>query len=147
MKINDVKVAVVGGGMACGPVFGNVTAEAKVTDGDRVFYAGLIEVDGAFISYYESETSLHDMIVEDEYEDTDFVSWGGEYRDYFEEPFEDPDKDALMRFLIYVVRAGWDDCNAFIAATKGHELSEIDIPEYVDDEDDEWDEEEEDDEE
>ena len=77
MKINDVKVAVVGSGMACGPVLGNVTAEAKVTNGDRVFYAGLIEVDGAFISYYESETSLHDMIVEDEYEDTDFVSWGG----------------------------------------------------------------------
>ena len=136
MTINDIKVAIAGGGMACGPVFGNVTAEAKVADGDRVFYAGILETDG-FMNYYESDTSLHDMIVEDEYEEADFINWSGEYREYFEEPNEDPNKDALIRYLIYVVRSDWDACNAFIAATKGKELSEMDIPMYVD-EDDDW---------
>lgn len=132
MKISEVKVDITGGGMACGPVPGYVTAEAKVLDHGRVFYAGIVEIED-MMNYYESDESLHDMIVRDEYEDMDFISWDGEYEEYFENPDEDPDRDALIRYLIYVVRTDWDTCNAFIEETKGCELSELDIPEYVDD--------------
>ena len=139
MKIVEVKADITGGGMACGPVPGYVTAEAKVLDNGRVFYAGILEVEG-MMNYYESDTSLHEMIVSDEYEDTDFIDWGCEYEEYEENPNEDPDKDALIRYLIYVVRTDWDTCNAFIEKTMGRDLSELDIPRYADD--DEWDDEE-----
>ncbi len=132
MIISEVRVGIVDGGMACGPVFGNVVGEAMVYDGDRVFFAGLVEVDG-LMNWYESDESLYDMIIKDDYEDTDFIDWGCEYDEYLENPDEDPEKDALIRYLIYVVRTDWDTCREFISKTKGKEITEIEIPVYTDD--------------
>ncbi|MBQ8093229.1 MAG: hypothetical protein IJ242_06605 [Clostridia bacterium] len=131
MVIAKVNVGITDGGFSCGPVSGHVVAEAKVIDGEKVFYAGLEEVEG-MMNYYDSDESLYEDIISESFEDGDYLDWGCEYEEYYENPDEDPEKDALIRYLIYVVRTDWDTCNAFVQETEGKDLMEIEIPKYID---------------
>ena len=52
-----------------------------------------------------------------------------EVEDY-DDVLDDPDAELypLFRYLIYVIRSESDECKAFMAATAGKYLDEIDVP-------------------
>ena len=130
--IESVKCGVGEGGMACGPVSGPIVAEAKVrTDNGDEFYMSLAEVEG-IPNFFKSPRSTYELQVEEEMDDEEleeFQSYFVETGDYAE-IFEDPDPEwfQLYRYLIYIVRADWDDCEKFQEETAGKWLDEIDVP-------------------
>ena len=130
--IESVKCDVANGGMACGPVSGPVVAEALVKDEENSSsYIGLVEVDG-MPNFYQSESSYFDSLIDDDMPEESFEEFQshfiaeGMYEDLFEEP--DEDMQDMFRYLIYIVRADWDECEKYIAGTTGKWLGEIEIP-------------------
>ncbi|ADL24984.1 hypothetical protein FSU_2347 [Fibrobacter succinogenes subsp. succinogenes S85] len=86
-------------------------------------------------AFYKTKASVFDWFVNQDEHESDLCDLqnkatlyeGESYADFFEnhkgiECYEG------LRYLIYVMRADWDDVEAFIKATKGKLLSEIEIP-------------------
>ncbi|MDO4460748.1 MAG: hypothetical protein Q4C42_11845 [Clostridia bacterium] len=131
--IEDIRCGVGEGGMACGPVSGPVVAEAKIRDdnGD-IFFMCLVEVDGLPMFFKTEEGAYDYHMSEDpspeeiEAMESRFVA-GGDYSEIFDDT--ESEWYELFRYLIYVVRADWDECEAYQEETRGRYLNEIDIPE------------------
>ena len=52
----------------------------------------------------------------------------GDYNNLFEITEEDEELLPILKYLTYIVRADWDDCNRFQIETKGNYIDETDIP-------------------
>lgn len=128
-----------GGGMACGPVAGSIIAEVNVKQEDgEEFYMTLVEVDGLPV-FYKSPISLYkyhvnieryaDYIDEIDKYSIDFPIDGHDFLQYIW-LFEHPELPyfQLYRYLIYLVRASWDETDEYIAETTGKYLDELTIP-------------------
>lgn len=129
--INSVRTGESDGGMACGPVSGSISVEARITtDKGEEFYMVLSETEG-IPDIFKSPISLLDRIMDDEYDE----SWAeyhmdvGEYDEIFEA--KDPEWFDLFRYLIYIVSADEEDGERFIKKTTGKYLDEITIPKSV----------------
>ena len=109
-----------------------VVAEAKLCPEEgEPFYLSLAEVEGIAQFYRSAESTFELQIHPADCEETGRIPekdllWAGEYDELFDE--NDPVWLPLYRYLIYIVRSAWEDCNAFIAATEGHYLDEISVP-------------------
>lgn len=73
--IEDVKWGITEGGIACGPVPGNVVVEAKIRDEEtnKEFYVANTEVEGLF-NLYQTDKSTFEQQME-ETDDEDFWDW------------------------------------------------------------------------
>ena len=160
--IEEAKCGVTEGGMACGPVPGNVVAAVRFREGEKSQWISLMEIDGSFPAVYLSDQDMYDDLLRDDVEDEEFfehleeqriedfegITFGEDYSDIFMSMEDDPENPAipLIRYLIALVRCGWDEVEA-ITRMAGRYADEMDIPmsdaeedyreEYDEDEDDE----------
>lgn len=107
--------------------------ELKPSNGIPFFYT-LIECEGMPM-VYKTEQSVFDWWMnpdEHESELDDLQDAGPLYEgESYNELFEDHKGIECyegLRYLIYIMRASWDNAKAFIEGTKGKNLSEIEIP-------------------
>ena len=109
-----------------------VVAEVKLCPEEgEPFYLSLAEVEGMAQFYRSAESTFELQVHPADCGEAGKILeknllWAGEYDELFSK--NDPVWLPLYRYLIYVVRSAWEDCNAFIAATEGHYLDEISIP-------------------
>lgn len=154
--IEDIKVGVSNGGMACGPVGGSVVTELKLrnTKEDTVNYYQIVETDG-IATLLESEESLYDILIEEN--DKDEGTWAkveeaqvGGYDSYSEfysdlkDPEVFPEEDVQMwKLLIYFTRANWEEIDKMKPQFTGKYLEDITVPicdveeEYLEEEEEE----------
>ena len=134
--IEDIKVGVTGGGVACGPVSGSVVTEMKLrdtADNSAMFY-GITEVDG-IENYLKSEESFYETQINDNFDDKE--AWDKVYAAETQDYDED---DPIWKLLRFFIRADWDAVEEMKPRCIGKYLEDIVIP-VIEDEDDEDDEE------
>ena len=129
--IESAKYGVGEGGFACGPVEGPVVAEVKVKTENEEFYMTLAEIYG-IPNFYKSNESVYDFLVDPDIDEEkievvnkNFIETG-DYDEIFEK--RDDEWFELYRYLIYVVRADYEECDEFIKVTTGKYIDEMDIP-------------------
>lgn len=128
--IEDIKVGVSRGGMACGPVSGCVVTEMKLRDpgDDSVRFYGITEVEG-IENYLKSEESIYDIQIEDD--STDEAGWK---KVYAAEVQDCDEEDPVWKLLYFFVRADWDAVEDMKSKCIGKCLEDIDIPELDEEE-------------
>lgn len=130
--IENIKVGVSGGGIACGPVPGSVVTEMQLrdTEDNSVMFYGITEVEG-IENYLRSEESLYDIQIADDSSDEEGWKkvYAADVQDYDEE-------DPIWKLLYFFVRADWDAVEEMKPKCIGKYLEDIEIPE-CDEEDDE----------
>ena len=133
--IEEVSVNVSEGGMACGPVSGNVVVEVRVRDDSgKDSYHGLVECDG-IPNIYASGVSRYRKELAMDYAEGEVFPSAEDYSCY-EEFYQDFDALAardlshalLLKYLICLARLGWDEVEALKAASVGKPLGSFDIP-------------------
>lgn len=139
--VEDVKVGVSKGGMACGPVPGHVVAEVclRAEEDGTVKYYSLAEVEG-IPNFFETDVSTFDRQIEDDGDDEEFWDMLSEhiagdfsdYRGFFDNQEEmelhDPEHMLIWKFLIYLVRSDWDEIEQMKAVSIGKCLGDFEIP-------------------
>jgi hypothetical protein len=137
--IKGIRYGITEGGMACGPVSGNVVASIEFQDDDKVSFLSMVEVFG-IPEFYFSEEDIYDELLE---ESEDFIDKANsliinefngieleEYEDIMEElkkPYNEEDK-ALIKLLIAVVRLDYDEADKLIEESVGKYIKDINIP-------------------
>ncbi len=145
--IEDVKVGVSIGGMACGPVPGNVIAEVCLRDVEEgtVKYHSLAEVEGT-LNFFETDISTYDRQIEN---DPDEGFWdmlsehsSGGFSDYYsffenleELKLHDDDHLLVWKYLVYMVRAEWEEVEQMKTESIGKCLGAFEIPVCVEEQD------------
>lgn len=137
--IEKVKCGVTNGGMACGPVLGNVivTIQYRKENGASEWISNAECMGIATI--YHNEFDPFDTLMSEDVDNPKFGvgmidSFEGisfyDYEDMFEAFVENKDNAAipLLRLLIAVTRAASDDVKRLIAMSEGKYVDEIDIP-------------------
>ena len=132
LLIEDIKVGVTGGGVACGPVPGSVVTEMKLrnTEDDSVMFYGITEVDG-IENYLKSHESLYDFQIEDDVSDE--AGWEKVYAANVQDYDED---DPIWKLLYFFVRADWGAVEEMKPKCIGKFLEDIEIPCVPSDEED-----------
>ena len=74
--INEVKVGETAGDIACGPVGGNIVATVKYTSSGKTEWLNLVEVDGGFSCFYQTEKDCFDDLVKEDFEDSVILKTG-----------------------------------------------------------------------
>ena len=155
LLIEDIKVGVSAGGMACGPVPGHVVAEIRLRDMEdgTVTYHSAAEVEGMPIFFKTSvstfDTQINDSSADEEAWDVVMDGEDGNYDSYyaFYEDMENCDEThkLILKYLAYLVCADWDETERFKAETLGKCLGDFEIPiseeeqEYLDEKEDDGD--------
>ena len=137
--IKGIRYGITEGGMACGPVSGNVVASIEFQDDNKVSFLSMVEVFG-IPEFYFSEEDIYDELLE---ESEDFIDKANsliinefngielkEYEDIMEElkkPYNEEDK-ALIKLLIAVVRLDYDEADKLIEESIGKYIKDINIP-------------------
>ncbi len=132
LLVEDIKVGVTGGGIACGPVPGSVVTEMKLrnTEDNSVMFYGITEVEG-IENYLRSDESLYDFQIEDDVSDE--AGWEKVYAANIQDYDED---DPIWKLLYFFVRADWDAVEEMKPKCIGKFLEDIEIPCVSSDEDD-----------
>ena len=137
--IKGIRYGITEGGMACGPVSGNVVASIEFQDDDKVSFLSMVEVFGIPEFYFSEEDIYNELLEESE----DFIDKANsliinefngielkEYEDIMEElkkPYNEEDK-ALIKLLIAVVRLDYDEADKLIEESVGKYIKDINIP-------------------
>ena len=137
--IKGIRYGITEGGMACGPVSGNVVASIEFQDDNKVSFLSMVEVFGV-PEFYFSEEDIYENLLEDS---EDFIDKANsliinefngieleEYEDIMEElkkPYNEEDK-ALIKLLIAVVRLDYDEADKLIEESIGKYIKDINIP-------------------
>ena len=133
--IEDVRVGISKGGIACGPVPGNVIGEIVLRDEDRnATYHCMAEVSGT-LNFYESESSIYQGQIDEDFDNAEFAdlmesSFTEGYDSYYDEvnAMQPLSVTARIRkYLAYVVRADWPEIDSLKADTIGKLISDIEI--------------------
>ena len=150
--ISDIKCRASDGGMACGPVPGVVTGAVQYKkDDEEPMWLTLSDVMG-IASFYQTAEDIYNKILEmdnaesDEEEDYEFIdklnddyyirsfegiSFGdyGDFREILQNICNNADNPAanLVKYLIAIVRCGWDELPGLLEAGKGKYADEIDL--------------------
>ncbi len=141
--IEDAKCGITEGGMACGPVDGNVVVTIQFKEEDKTQWLSLVEVMG-IPNIFLFDRDVHDELVKEDFDDEDFtnymndhaidefngIEFNGDYSDAFSCFAEDPENPAipLIRYLITLVRCDMDDVDRLISMAKGKYADALDIP-------------------
>ena len=137
--IKGIRYGITEGGMACGPVNGNVVASIEFQDDDKVSFLSMVEVFGIPEFYFSEEDIYNELLEESE----DFIDKANnliinefngielkEYEDIMEElkkSYNEEDK-ALIKLLIAVVRLDYDEADKLIEESVGKYIKDINIP-------------------
>lgn len=137
--IEDVRVGISKGGMACGPVSGNVIGEIVLRneDGKSSYYC-MAEVFGT-LNFYESESSIYQGQIDEDFGNAEFVdlmdnSFAEGYENYYvfyEEvnAMQPLSVTARVRkYLAYIIRSDWPEIDRLRTRTIGKLISDIEIP-------------------
>ena len=138
LLINDVKVGVSEGGIACGPVDGAVNVSVQIREDDRTYWLSNSEFEG-IPNFYFSEDDIFDKLqspdddaVEelndafiDEFEGIAL----GEYKEIFDsvKTNEENPAAALIKYIILLTRCSTEDVDEKVALAKGKYVDELDI--------------------
>ena len=137
--IEDVRVGISQGGIACGPVPGNVIGEIVLRDEDgKAAYHCMAEVSGT-LNFYESESSIYQGQIDEDFDNAEFADLlessfteGYDcYYDFYEEvnAIQPLSVTARIRkYLAYIVRADWSEIDRLKTDTIGKLVSDIEIP-------------------
>ena len=141
--IEEAKCGITKGGIACGPMDGNVVVTIKYNDGTGSKWLSLVEVMGIPNSFLFDE-DVHDKLVEENLDDDAFTNYmheheiiefegitlNDEYAGILESFVDDPNNPAvpLMRYLVALVRCDMDDVEGIIGMAAGKYADELDIP-------------------
>ncbi len=143
--IEEAKCGVTEGGMACGPVSGNVVVTVKFKEGSKVQWISLVEVDG-IANVYLADKDIHESLIAEDIDDEEFTQYmedhyisefdgldvGAEYGDWLDSIEEDPENPAvqLIRLLLALAwcKPGRPEAE-LIEMAKGRYADELDIPE------------------
>ena len=137
--IEDVRVGISKGGIACGPVPGNVIGEIVLQDEDgNATYHCMAEVSGT-LNFYESESSIYQGQIDEDFDNAEFADLMessftegyDSYYDFYDEvnAMQPLSVTARIRkYLAYVVRADWPEIDRLKADTIGKLISDIEIP-------------------
>ncbi len=131
-QIVNARIEQISGGPDIGIFCGEV--ELKPAGGDSVFLS-ITEADGCPM-IFKTDHSVFDMLTDldesgddlDELEANNLLYASDGYAELFEDR-ENIEFFEGVRYLVYLIRASWDEIDAFIAKTKGKNLEEIEIPE------------------
>lgn len=140
--ILDVKCGVTEGGIACGPVDGNVVATVKFSDNGNIKYLTEVEV-GGIPNFYLTEEDKFEQFLAEDFDDEDWCNYMDEHfidefegielgcdYDEFEEINESNDEySRLVRYIITVIRSDYEEMDTFIETTKGTNVKDIIFPE------------------
>ena len=141
-QIVNARVEQISGGPDVGIFVGEV--ELKPESGASVFFS-ITEADGCPM-IFKTDHSVFDMLTDldesgddlDELEANNLLYASDGYAELFEDR-ENIEFFEGIRYLVYLIRASWDEIDAVIAKTKGRNLEDIEVPEPDLEED--WDEE------
>ena len=137
--IEDVRVGISKGGIACGPVPGNVIGEIVLQDEDgKATYHCMAEVSGT-LNFYESKASLYQGQIDEDFDNAEFAdllesSFTEGYDSYYDFYDEVNAMQALSviarirKYLVYMVRADWPEIDRLKVETIGKLISDIEIP-------------------
>lgn len=137
--IEDVRVGISKGGMACGPVPGNVIGEIVLRNEDgKASYYCMAEVSGT-LNFYESSSSLYQGQIDEDFDNAEFADLMessftegyDSYSDFYEEvnSMQPLSVTARIRkYLAYIVRADWPEIDQMKKDTIGKIISDIEIP-------------------
>ena len=137
--IEDVRVGISQGGIACGPVPGNVIGEIVLRDEDgKATYHCMAEVSGT-LNFYESEASLYQGQIDENFDNAEFADLlessftegYDNYSDFYEEINAMQPLSVIARirkYLTYMVRADWPEIDSLKADTIGKLISDNEIP-------------------
>lgn len=137
--IEDVRVGISIGGIACGPVSGNVIGEIVLRDEDgKATYHCMAEVSGT-LNFYESDFSLYQGLIDEDFDNAEFADYMdssftegyGCYYDFYEEintmqPLSVTTR--IRKYLAYIVRADRQKVDCLKSDTIGKLISDIEIP-------------------
>ena len=149
--IEEVKCGVTEGGMACGPVGGNVVASVKFTEGkEKAKWLTMVDVSG-FLIVYLTERDNFDKILLDDFDDEfnkymfehaivyfNGIEIGEDYSHSFYSMAEDPENPAipLIKYLFALMRSGMAETEDLAKMAKGKYADELEIP--MTDVEEEW---------
>lgn len=139
--LENVKVGVSEGGVACGSVGGSVNVEAcvRAIDDGKVTYHTITDYDG-FPSFMITDESKYDGLMEENYEDTEFwtevqnseVAEYGDYNDFYEDLQEHElckeEWEPIWRYLAYMACADWNEIDKMKILSVGKVLGDFEIP-------------------
>lgn len=140
--IETAKCDVTEGGMACGPVPGNVVATVQFKEGEKSQWLSLVEVMGIPNVYLTDQDIFDKLLAEDD--DDEFIEYANQHQIWdfngieFADDYgatlnsfkEQPDNPAipLIRYLLSLVRCDWDDMDDIIKTASGKYADELSIP-------------------
>lgn len=155
--IETAKCDVTEGGMACGPIPGNVVATVQFKEDQKSQWLSLVEVMG-IPNVYLTDQDIFDKLLAEDPDDDEFIEYANQHQIWdfngieFAEDYnatlssfeEKPDNPAipLIRYLLSLVRCDWDDMGDIIKTASGKYADELSIPtidleeDYEDEEDD-----------
>jgi len=141
-QIVNARVEQISGGPDVGIFVGEV--ELMPESGASVFFS-IMETEGCPMSFKTDHSVFEKLANPDEFDDeldeleaNNLLYVGDGYVEMLEE-LEGIELYDGIRYLVYLIRASWDEIDAFIAKTKGKNLEDIEVPEPDLEED--WDEE------
>jgi len=142
--IETAKCGITEGGMACGPISGNVVVTVQFKEGSTTQWLSLVEVEG-IPNVYLSDKDIHEALVAKDFDDEEFteymdehfisdfngIDFDADYSTTFESIADDPENPAipLIRYLITLVRCDMDEVDDLIQMATGKYADELDIPE------------------
>ncbi|MBQ5956167.1 MAG: hypothetical protein IJL46_01195 [Clostridia bacterium] len=142
--IENVKYGITDGGIACGPIGGNIVVTIQFKDSDKTQWISLIDVTGIPNIYLTDRDVFQDLIKED-FDDIEFTTYitnhsidningielGSEYDDIFNSIDNDPENPVvpLIKYLINLARAGEDETDFLISQGISKYADEIKAPE------------------
>lgn len=137
--IEDVRVGISKGGIACGPVSGSVIGEVVLRSEDgQATYHSLAEVEGT-LNFYASEVSIYQGLIDEDFDnpefaelmDNSFDASYDNYHDFYEEVNAMQPLSVLAqirKYLAYMVQVDWPKVNQLKAETIGKDVGEFELP-------------------
>ena len=141
--IEEAKCGVTEGGIACGPVGGDVLAAVRFNTGEGAQWITIVDTCG-IPNVFLTDNDVSDSILEEDMENEEFIEYmnehsineldgigfDGDYSCLFENIAGDPENPAvpLIRYLVALVRCETGEEENLISMAEGRYADELDIP-------------------
>lgn len=139
--IEEIKCGITEGGIACGPIDGNIVVSLKFSDGDQTKWLNNVEVAG-IPNFYLTDKDIYEELLKEDFDNEEFTRFLdnsfvsnfveiklGEYEDIYESfTNANPDNVKLIRAIIWVTRCDMSELEKVISYLTKTDFAEIDIP-------------------
>lgn len=141
--IENAKYGITDGGIACGPVDGNVVVTVKYNDGESCKWLSVVDVMGT-LNFFLLDKDAHDEIMKEDIKDESFTNYlndhyitefdgleiGMEYGEAIENLSENGDDPAaaMIRYVLYLTYSDEESTKKMIAESIGKYADELEVP-------------------